>query len=246
MQNRKQLLTIGKPQLVCINVPESKIKRDPHTREELVSTTTSTNTRASRIASEFEKGFAFIKRYPKTVTFYGSARFKSSNVHYQDARRLAFAVSELGYAVVTGGGPGIMEAANRGARDAGGPSLGLNIKLPAEQVINPYVTDSANFEYFFARKTALSFAAEAYVFYPGGFGTLDEFFEIITLIQTKKITRVPIILVGSDFWLPLHAFLADELRLRHATIGKNDLELYRITDDHAEILKIIENAPIRK
>jgi len=147
---------------------------------------------------------------------------------------------------VTGGGPGIMEAANRGANDAGGPSLGLNIELPAEQVINPYVTESSSFKYFFARKTALSFAAEAYIFYPGGFGTLDEFFEIVTLIQTKKIHRIPVILVGSDFWEPLHSFISDVLRLKHGTISKSDIDLYRITDDHTEIIKLIEKAPTRK
>lgn len=245
MQKLKQPTAIDEPQLVCINVPEAKINRDPHTREELVAET-QINARASRIANEFEKGFAFIKRYPRTATFYGSARFKPSNIHYQDARRLAFALSERGYAIVTGGGPGIMEAANRGAHDAGGPSIGLNIKLPAEQVINPYVTESTSFKYFFSRKTALSFSAEAYVFYPGGFGTLDEFFEIITLIQTKKIARVPVILVGSDFWQPLHAFIADMLLLRHGTINKSDLDLYRIIDDHNEVIKIIEKAPTRK
>lgn len=232
--------------LVCINMPEKKLSREPHTREEIVLAAKRPNTRASRIASEFERGFSFIKNYPRSVTFYGSARFAPSNIHYQDARRLAFAISERGYAVVTGGGPGIMEAANRGARDAGGPSLGLNIQLPREQVVNPYVTDSTSFFYFFSRRTALSFSAEAYIFYPGGFGTLDEFFEIITLIQTHKIARVPVICVGSDFWKPLDRYLADELLVRHATIDKPDLRLYRIVDDHDEIMRIIERAPQRK
>lgn len=231
--------------LICVNIPEAKAKRDPHTREE-IGTVLQENTRASRIANEFQRGFDFISRYPKSVTFYGSARFKPSNTHYKDARRLAFALSERGFAIVTGGGPGIMEAANRGAADAGGPSLGLNIELPHEQVLNPYITDSISFHYFFSRRTALSFAAEAYVFYPGGYGTLDEFFEIMTLVQTKKIAPIPIILVGGDFWKPLNEFLSDMLRMRHGAIDKKDLDLYKILDDHSEIIKIVERAPVRK
>jgi uncharacterized protein (TIGR00730 family) len=155
-------------------------------------------------------------------------------------------LAKLGYAVVTGGGPGIMEAANRGAKDAGGRSVGLNIKLPREQIINKFVTDSMNFFYFFARKTAMSFAAEAYVFFPGGFGTLDEFFEIITLIQTHKIGRAPVILVGSDFWGPLDQYIRKQMLEVHGAIAKADLNLYKISDDHDEIINLIKSAPIRR
>lgn len=217
---------------------------NPHTREEIGDVVKSP--RLSRIADEFAEGFSFIRKYPRSVTFYGSARFKPSNIHYRDARRLAFALSERGYAIVTGGGPGIMEAANRGARDAGGPSIGLNIILPHEQTLNPYITESHSFKYFFSRKTALSFAAEAYVYFPGGFGTLDEFFEVVTLIQTGKIARVPIILAGTDFWNPLREFLVNSLAIQHGTIARKDLDLFLITDDHNEILKVIEAAPVRK
>lgn len=230
-------------EVICVNLPEAKIDRDPLTLKEISKV--ATNRRTSRIATEFDRGFSFIRKYPKSVTFYGSARFKDRNIHYKDARALARRLSKQGYAVVTGGGPGIMEAANRGAFEAGGASIGLNIKLPKEQVINPYVTDSIDFFYFFSRKTALSFSAEAYIFYPGGYGTLDEFFEIITLIQTKKIYRAPIILVGSDFWKPLQAFLAEHCLLRHNAIDKKDLLLYTITDDHDEIERIVQAAPIR-
>ncbi len=232
-----------KDQLVCINIPESSINRDPHTVEELALG--AKNQRASRIAGEFDRGLKFIKKYKKSVTFYGSARFASSNVHYKDARALGQRLSKLGYAIITGGGPGIMEAGNRGAMDEGGASIGLNIELPHEQVINPYVTDSLSFFYFFSRKTTMSFSAQAYVFFPGGFGTLDEFFEIITLIQTKKLHAIPVILVGSDFWNPLQKFIESVVLQQHAAIDKKDLLLYRILDDHEEIVKYIASSPKR-
>lgn len=228
-------------QLVCINIPETKVDREPHTIAELASA--AKNSRASRIANEFDRGLKFVKKYPKSVTVYGSARFKESNVHYKDARKLAFEISRRGYTVITGGGPGIMEAANRGAKEAGGQSVGLNIKLPHEQIINPYVTDSMNFFYFFSRKTTMSFSAEAYIFYPGGYGTLDELFEILTLVQTHKIHRIPIILVGSDFWKPLAAFLTEQCYKIHAATARKDLDLFLITDDHKEILDIVTAAP---
>ena len=230
--------------LVCINVPEAQAIREPHTLLEL--TGAAKNHRASRIANEFEQGLQFIKKYPKSVTFYGSSRFQYDNPHYKDAYKLAQKLSKSGYAIVTGGGPGIMEAANRGAKEAGGPSVGLNIQLPREQIINPYVTDSLSFYYFFSRKTTLSFSAEAYIFYPGGYGTLDEFFEIITLIQTHKIHRVPVFLVGSEFWLPLDRYMEEFLQVRHGAIEEADLHLYIITDDHEEVLRAIEQTPPRQ
>lgn len=233
-----------KETLVCINIPETKIARDPHTADEIAQGLGAKNQRASRIAGEFDRGLRFVRKYPKSVTIYGSARFKPNNPHYKDARALAGRLARLGYAIVTGGGPGIMEAANRGAKEAGGDSIGLNIELPREQVINPYVTDSLSFFYFFSRKTTMSFAAEAYVFYPGGFGTLDEFFEIITLVQTRKLKKVPIILAGGDFWKPLEAFIIDNLLQKHGAIDKRDLMLYRIIDDHDDIVKYITANPV--
>jgi len=229
--------------LLCINVPETKVSRDPHTIEEIHRG--ARYKRASRIATEFEQGFRFIRRFHKSVTIYGSARIKSSNPHYTDARALAHRLAKLGYTIVTGGGPGIMEAANRGAKEAGGISVGLNIELPHEQIVNPYVTESMSFFYFFSRKTALSFSAETYIFFPGGFGTLDEFFEIITLIQTKKIPKVPVVLVGSDFWKPLDEFIREEVYLKHSAIEKKDMSLYTITDDHDEVVRIVTQAPVR-
>jgi len=230
-----------KEQLVCLNIPASEIKREPHTIEEL--TLAAKNQRASRIAGEFDRGLKFIKKYKKSVTFYGSARCMPNTPHYEEARSLGYKLSKLGYAIITGGGPGIMEAGNRGAKEAGGPSVGLNIQLPNEQVINPYVTDSLSFFYFFARKTTMSFAAEAYVFFPGGFGTLDEFFEIVTLIQTRKLHPIPVVLVGSDFWNPLQKFIEEVVLLRHGAIKREDMKLYAILDDEDAIIKYVNKSP---
>ena len=201
--------------------------------------------RVKRIGKEFGDGFVFVTNYPKSVSFFGSARFTLENPHSKKAEHLAGRIArELKYAVVTGGSAGIMEAANKGAFEAGGESLGLNIKLPKEQMENPYTTASLDFSYFFARRTALSYAAEAYIFFPGGFGTLDEFFEIITLVQTHKIKRIPIFLVGSDFWKPLDEFIREHLLNIHKTINARDLDLYTITDDEDKIIDDIRKAPI--
>lgn len=202
--------------------------------------------RSDKINKEFLKAFTFIRKSEKSVTFFGSARFQSGNKHYKEARTLAGRIAkELGYAVVTGGGPGVMEAANRGASENNGVSIGLNITLPREQIKNKYVTDSMDFYYFFSRKVALSYAAEAYVFLPGGFGTLDEFFEILTLVQTNKIPKVPIILFGSDFWDPLNTFIRKQLFNAHKSIDQSDMELYKITDNEDEVIEIIKKAPVR-
>lgn len=230
--------------LICINVPKEVGDRDPHIIEQLVDGA-KVNQRATRIATEFDLGLKFLRKYPKSVTIYGSARFDHENPHYKHARALGQRLAKLGYAVITGGGPGIMEAANRGAKEAGGDSIGLNIELPREQSLNEYTTDTLSFYYFFSRKTALSFSAESYIYYPGGFGTLDEFFEIITLIQTKKIREIPIILVGTDFWKPLEKFIIDECIQKHGAVSTYDTELYTITDDHEEILRIVQNAKVR-
>jgi len=231
-----------KKEIKFINLPDAKLSRTPHTRKELLA---ASKDRVSRISKEFAAGFEFINHYPKSVTFFGSTRLKKGNLYHQKAIHLAEEISKLGYTVVTGGGPGIMEAANHGAKNIGGPSLGFNIELPSEQVLNPYVTKSQSFYYFFSRKVALSFSAEAYLYFPGGYGTMDEFFEILTLVQTNKIPKVPIVLVGSEFWKPLDEFIKKHLFEKYKTIDKKDFSLYKITDDEKEILNIIKKAPMR-
>lgn len=197
------------------------------------------------ITKEFRDGFAFIEKYPKSITFFGSSRLTESSSHYNDAKRLAHKiVTDTGYAIITGGGPGIMEAANSGAIDAHGKSIGLNINIQSEQHTNKYANDSILFDYFFVRKTMLNFAAEAYIFFPGGFGTLDELFGVLTLIQTKKIPSVPVILFGKDFWNPLKNFLEETVLNQHHTIDTRCMELFVITDSTDNVLKIIKEAPV--
>ena len=202
--------------------------------------------RVTEISREFTEGFKFLENYPKSVTFFGSNQTKETDPYYQSARTLsARLVKELGYSIVSGGGPGIMEAADRGAFEAGGNSLGLLIKLPNEQPINGYISKSVSFYYFFARKVCLSFGAEVFIFYPGGLGTLDEFFEIITLIQTKKILNVPVICVGAEYWNKLKDFMANEMVSR-GMVKAEDMSLFTITDNHDEIIEIISKAPVRE
>ncbi len=200
--------------------------------------------RVALISREFKDGFEFIENYPRSVTFFGSARTKEGDFYYEKARSLAKKiVEETHYSIITGGGPGIMEAANRGAFEAGGNSIGLTIELPHEQVTNKYITHKLGFHYFFSRKVCLAFSAEAYIFFPGGFGTMDEFVEILTLIQTNKIPRAPMILVGEN-WKELDSFFKDVL-VKKGFIEEGDIRFYTITDDESEILEIIKKAPVR-
>ena len=222
--------------------PEKDVCPQPLTLPELDA---QIKTRIDAIGKEFTDGFNFIKNSEKTVSFFGSARTTPEEDDYKNAYALAAEISKLGYSVVTGGGPGIMEAANRGAFDNRGESLGLTIKLPMEQLTNKFLNRNLPFKYFFARKVALTYAAEAYVYFPGGFGTMDELFEILTLVQTNKIERVPVILFGSYFWSPLRQFLVDQLAI-HGKIDEADLELFTITDSIQTAVDVIKAAPIRK
>ncbi len=184
--------------------------------------------RIDRINTEFKDGFEFLENYPKSVTFFGSSLVNENDEFYKKAQSLASRISsELKCAVVTGGGPGIMEAANRGAYEAEGISLGITIKLPREQTTNPYLTDKIALQYFFARKVCLSFSAEVFIFFPGGYGTLDELFEILTLVQTRKIRSIPIILVCSEYWKPFEKFLFENILSRNM-IDDSDLSLFSI------------------
>ncbi len=201
----------------------------------------------AEIFQEFKNGFDFLKKYPKTVSIFGSARFSPDDMHSKSAELLTSRiVKELGYVVVTGGGPGIMQAANKGAHEAGGISVGVTIRLPREQDTNEYVTEELKCNYFFTRKTILALAAEAYVVFPGGYGTFDELFERLTLIQNGKIPKVPVILVGKDFWNPLYDFMKKSMLETHDAIEAKDLELFTITDDIDEVMNIIAKAPISR
>lgn len=202
--------------------------------------------RLAYINEEMRRGLDLITRYPQSVTVFGSARFLEDNPYYQQARELGKRiVHELDYAVITGGGPGIMEAANRGAKEAGGTSIGITIRLPKEQHSNAYVTEHVDFYYFFTRKVILSFSALAYVNFPGGFGTLDEVFEILTLVQTHKIPPVPIVLYGKSFWHDMDQFIRHQLLATHKTVSPEDPQLYTITDDMDEVIEIIRSAPAK-
>lgn len=186
--------------------------------------------RTFRIMSEFVNGFDILRKYSTAATFFGSARLTPRDEAYKAAELLAAKLARKGFAIITGGGPGIMEAANVGSFKVGGKSVGLNIQLPTEQKLNPYVTESQSFHFFFSRKVMLSFASEVYVYFPGGFGTLDELLEIVTLIQTKKISKLPVVLYGKDFWNPLMKYMEEVLLKKYHTIDKEDLELFHIVD----------------
>lgn len=200
------------------------------------------DTRMKRINQDFHHGFTMLQQHSDTVTFFGSSRFDESNQYYQQACRLARRiVEEIGSTIVTGGGKGIMAAANQGAEEVQGDSVGMTIVLPNEQVTNNYVNETVGFYYFFSRKVALTFTARAYIYFPGGFGTLDEFFEILTLKQTGKINPIPIVLVGTQYWQPLLDFMETELTNTYQTINPEDTQLFTLTDDLDEVINIISD-----
>ena len=195
---------------------------------------------AVRYFLEFLKGFEFMEAGGPCVTIFGSARFKEGHPHYELARELGGALARAGYSVMTGGGPGIMEAANRGAKEAGGLSIGCNITLPLEQKPNPYVDRFIEFEHFFVRKVMLVKYSTAFVALPGGFGTLDEVFEVVTLTQTGKVEGFPIVCMGNQFWQKLTDFMRDTL-LKEGTISRNDLEIIKHADTVSEAVDIIKH-----
>jgi len=204
--------------------------------------------RVFRIMAEFVEGWQFITDYHNTVSILGSARFTADSHWYQEARKLGTLLAGAGIGVVTGGGPGIMEGGNRGAYEAGGDSVGINIQLPFEQRVNPYVTKSAGFYYFFVRKVMLFYTAQAYVLFPGGFGTLDEFFELVTLIQTNKIDKesVPVVVVGKDYWTPILDHLKHKVHAEYAAVDEKDLDIYHLVDTAEEAFEIVRTSPPRK
>jgi uncharacterized protein (TIGR00730 family) len=195
--------------------------------------------RIFKIISEFVEGFEKLSDCGPAITIFGSARTREEHEDYQQALALGNMMAKSGITVITGGGPGIMAAANRGAMEAGGKSVGLNITLPMEQKPNPYITKLVSFKYFFVRKVMLVKYAMAFVVFPGGFGTLDEMFEALTLIQTDKIRPFPIILYGSHYWQGLFAWLRKELQ-SSGYIGEDDLSLLQICDDVNEIASVVK------
>jgi uncharacterized protein (TIGR00730 family) len=185
--------------------------------------------RIFKIMSEFVEGFDIIRRYTLAVTFFGSARTKPDDKIFDQAAELAGRLAKKGFAVITGGSSGIMQAGNKGAYQAGGASVGLNITLPDMQSYNSYLTDKFSFDHFFVRKVMLTYASEVYVYFPGGFGTLDEFFEIVTLVQTKKIRPVPILLFGKTYWEPILKTIETTL-YGGGFIDQVDMSLYTLVD----------------
>ena len=195
--------------------------------------------RVFRIMSEFVQGFELLRDTGLAATFWGSARLRPDNEYYKAAEELASKLAKKGFAIVSGGGGGIMEASNVGAFKVGGKSIGLNIELPFEQKLNPYTTHSLAFDFFFSRKVMLALASEVYVYFPGGFGTMDELFEIITLIQTKKIEQIPILLYGKEFWEPLIRFFEKDMMKKFGTISPEDLTLFVVVDSVDEAYRYI-------
>lgn len=195
--------------------------------------------RVFKIMSEFIEGFDIIRRYGLAASFFGSARATLGDSSYKDAEELAGRLAKKGFAIITGGSSGIMQAANKGAFEAGGISVGLNINLPDKQMDNPYLTEKFDFDHFFVRKVMLTYASEAYIYFPGGFGTLDEFFEIVTLVQTKKIHKIPVVLFGKDYWEPLLAFIDKTIYQEHAAINEEDMALYTLVDSVDEAYNYI-------
>ncbi len=191
--------------------------------------------RASAYAKDLSDGLKIVRTFPQGVTIFGSARLPQESKYCQKARELGQLLAQNGHTVITGGGPGIMEAANQGAYEYGGRSIGLNITLSHEQHPNPYLTDMLQFKYFFARKVMLAMSAKVYVFFPGGYGTMDEFSEITILMQEGKMPKMPVFLFGKSFWKPLDKFYSSKL-LTNKLIKSSDLKIYRLTDNVKEIV----------
>lgn len=225
-----------------INVPASELPAEERS-EDFRATY---QWRIFRIMAEFVTGFQFLADLNnlKTVTVFGSSRLLEGTHWYEEARKLGRLLAESEYGVVTGGGPGIMEGANRGASEGGGESIGFNIQLPREERSNPYVARSIAFHYFFSRKVMLSYSAQAYVYFPGGFGTMDEFWELTTLIETKKISQhIPVILVGKEFWGPFVEWIERDLLGKYGVIKPEDLKIFTVVDTPEEVMEIVKRTP---
>jgi len=195
--------------------------------------------RVFRIMSEFVEGFEVLSKLDKAVSIFGSARTKPGSPHYKLGEEVAYYIAKAGYAVITGSGSGLMEAANKGAKRAGGHSIGLNIHIPSEQKPNRYVDTLLDFRYFFVRKVMFVKYAKAFIILPGGYGTLDEFFEAITLIQTQRIPKFPVVLFNSRYWQGLLGWLKKSL-LKHGSISRGDLGIFTLVDKPSEAAEVIK------
>ncbi|MFC3889945.1 TIGR00730 family Rossman fold protein [Lentzea rhizosphaerae] len=197
--------------------------------------------RVLRIQAEFVEGFGALAEVPSAVTVFGSARTGRDHPEYQLGRDLGAALAQAGFAAITGGGPGAMEAVNRGCSEAGGFSIGLGIELPFEQGLNPWVDLGVNFRYFFVRKTMFIKYSQAFICLPGGFGTLDELFEALTLVQTKKVTKFPVVLFGTHYWQGLYDWIKNSV-LEGGKVGEKDLALLHLTDDIEDAVRVVKEA----
>lgn len=201
--------------------------------------------RIFRIMAEFVDGFQLLSETSREITFWGGTRISSTSKWYKEAEKLGRMCAQAGFTVITGGGPGIMEAGNKGAVEAGGTSVGFNIQLPQEQALNKYINKGHAFHYFFSRKVMMAASAQAYVFFPGGFGTMDEFFEIVTLIETRKMQATPVICVGKDFWSGLMDWMQNTQIKKYKTINKQDFQIFKLVDSAPEAFEIIKNSDER-
>lgn len=221
-----------------LTLEEEKSQKEPTSIHEL-------SWRIFRIMAEFVEGFQILSETSKEVTFWGGTQIPPGSRWYQFAEDFAAKLTKDGFTIITGGGPGIMEAGNKGAKEAGGTSVGFNIMLPKEQSLNAYVNKGRSFHYFFSRKVIMASSAQAYVFFPGGFGTLDEFFEIVTLIETGKMQKTPVICVGKEFWDGLFDWMKLVQRDQFHTIHNADLNLIQIVDTVEEAYKIVSRSEER-
>lgn len=232
-------LPIKKVKAKHSNIRKDKSKKNLLIRQRLID---AAEGRLETVVDEFEQVFDILAKHERTVTIFGSARKPQDDDVTMGAYDMAARLAKEGFAVITGGGHGVMEAANRGAYEAGGASIGLNIVLPFEQTLNEYTTENFKFQHFFGRKVAMTLDSSAYIYFPGGFGTFDELFEILVLMQTNKIDRTPVVLVGSHFWRPFDAAIREVMLDQYQTIAYEDTELYRIYDNYDDIVDYINES----
>lgn len=222
----------------------NKIRRPIKDEQYVIDDFTTHDTwRIWRIIAELVEGFEAMAHVGKAITIFGSARVKPGERYYELAVNIAHLLASNGYTIITGGGPGLMEAGNKGAKDAGGESVGLNIELPMEQAINPYVTMAVDFRYFFLRKLMFVKYAQAFVIMPGGFGTLDELFEAVTLIQTRRIKPFPVILVGTEYWAGLISWIEERL-IADGMLSPSDPDIMTLVDEPEEVLQAIQQIKV--